>query len=454
MQQHVSVGDQITLTIRRLGINGEGIGYFERLAIFVDGALPDENVSVEITEVFENRAIGLLKDIMKESKDRMIPFCPVYASCGGCQTQHLDYQKGLDIKRDMIVQTFLRYVDPKFQVKKIKQTIGAEHPLKYRNKASLPIQKIKDKNRFGMYRKNSNKFIEIESCPIQNDLINKILNDIVSLMDTLGIDGMHPKFDRGYVKNVVVRTDHAETEAQVSLILNEKSNRMDTFASELVLREPKIKSVVSFLQQKKQTTYFSDVMTLHYGKDTIETHLGGYTFDLKPEAFFQLNSPQAHLFYQTMVKLADLKGNEIAIDAYSGIAPVSHYIHNAVKLVYAIESDSAACASARLSLQKNGITNVKVLESDFNRALSGLKNKQVDIMFFDPPRTGLGEETIELIKGFRPKKIIYGSCNPSTLAKDLKSLLIDYELIETVPIDMFPYTSLIESVSLLRLKTT
>ncbi|MBU1140908.1 MAG: methyltransferase, partial [Firmicutes bacterium] len=167
------------------------------------------------------------------------------------------------------------------------------------------------------------------------------------------------------------------------------------------------------------------------------------------DAFFQLNTPQANQFYLEMRRLADLKPYETAIDAYAGVAPISHYIFDAAKHVYAIEIDASACESAKLSLEKNNITNVTILKSDFNRALSGLKAKKIDVMFFDPPRTGLGEVTIESILKFKPKRLIYGSCNPSTLAKDLNLLLKSYRLIETVPIDMFPYTSLVESVSLL-----
>jgi len=150
-----------------------------------------------------------------------------------------------------------------------------------------------------------------------------------------------------------------------------------------------------------------------------------------------------------MKRLAQLKKHEVAIDAYAGIAPVSHYIAKDAKHVYAIEIDAKACESAKLSLKENKIDNVTVLHSDFKRALSGLREKKIDVMFFDPPRVGLGDETISLILKFKPSRLIYGSCNPSTLAKDLQLLQKEYKLVETVPIDMFPYTALVESVSLL-----
>ena len=453
MNQNIEIGHELKLSITKIGINGEGIGYKDRLAIFVDGALPSEEVMVEVIEVYDNRAVATLKEIIKPSPFRRTPFCPVYELCGGCQTQHMDYMKTLEDKRDLIIQAYQRYLPHKVSHKLIKPTIGAVNPLNYRNKASLPVQKILGKNKIGMYQKNSNEFIEIDECPIQDEMINHVMTLSISILDELGIDGIDPKTKKGYVKSLVTRVNDSHTEAQVSLILNQKSNRLNEFVKKLTEREPKIKSIISVLHTNRHKIgFFEGDIEILYGRDTIETHLGGFSFDLKPEAFFQLNAEQADLFYKEMVRLADLTGRETAIDAYAGIAPVSHYIHKSVRTVYAIEIDPASCASARLSLAKNHITNVKILQSDFKRALSGLKEKKIDVMFFDPPRTGLGDDTIDLIKGFKPKKLIYGSCNPSTLAKDIAKLMDLYELKETVPIDMFPYTSLVESVTLLTLK--
>lgn len=455
MNEHIKIDDQLHISIKRMGINGEGIGYFNKLAIFVDQALPDEELDVVITQVYDNRAIARIEKITKESPERQAPFCPVYETCGGCQTQHFDYLKSLIQKRDILVKSFDRYITPKVDENIVKATIGADEPKHYRNKASLPVQRIKGKNHFGMYARGSNKFIPINSCPIQNELINHILNTIIKLMNQYEMDGIDPRTKKGYVRSLVVRVNHNQDQAQVSLIMAKKSNRLEQVVEALIKIEPKIVSVYEVMNKDfKKPGYFTEDMTLLYGKEMIEETLRDYKFQLSADAFFQLNTPQADKFYLEMKRLANLKHHEIAIDAYAGVAPVSHYIHEDTKHVYAIEIDPSACESARKSLEANNITNVTVLQSDFKRALSGLKSKKIDVMFFDPPRTGLGEETIDLILGFQPKRLIYGSCNPSTLAKDLSVLLNAYELKETVPIDMFPYTSLIESVSLLEKKKT
>lgn len=453
MNEHIKINDKLDLEIKRMGINGEGIAYYQKLAIFIDKAIPGEVIEASIDEVYDNRAIAHIESIKQPSVDRKTPFCPVYETCGGCQTQHINYEAMLHHKRDILLKSFDRYAGLKISDKKIKPTIGAKNPEHYRNKASLPIQYIKGKNRFGMYAKNSNQFIPIDGCPVQHDVINKILRKMTSLMDTFGIQAYDPKTKQGYVRHLVVRIAEHTGEVQVSFIMLKKSNRLDDLVKKLVEIEKKIVSVYEVMNEDmRKMGFFTEQKRLVYGKETITEILNGHEYILKPEAFFQLNTTQADLFYQEMKRLAQLKPHEVAIDAYAGIAPVSHYIHDQAKKIYAIEMDPSACESAKLSLEKNGIKNVTVLQSDFKRALSGLKEKKIDVMFFDPPRVGLGDDTIELILKFKPKRLIYGSCNPSTLAKDLNALLAHYELIETVPIDMFPYTSLVESVSLLTLK--
>jgi len=450
MEQHIKPNDTIQLSIKRMGINGEGIGYDQKLAIFVDYALPGEEVIVTIDEVFDNRASATIKEIIKPSEHRTNPFCPVYELCGGCQTQHLDDKHILIHKRDLILQSFDRYMNPKPHLSVVKETIGAINPKNYRNKASLPVQNIRGKNRFGMYQKNSNQFIPIDDCPVQDEDINRIFKTTVNLMDKYQMDAIDPKTKKGYVRSIVVRAAQHTKQTQVSFIMLKKSNRIKDLTTELMKIEKMVVSVYEVINgDLKKPGFFTDEMNLIAGKEVITENLNHQKFILKPEAFFQLNTDQAHVFYLEMKRLAQLKKHEVAIDAYAGIAPVSHYIAKDAKHVYAIEIDAKACESAKLSLKENGIENVTVLHSDFKRALSGLREKKIDVMFFDPPRVGLGDETITLIMKFKPTRLIYGSCNPSTLAKDLQLLQKEYQLIETVPIDMFPYTSLVESVSLL-----
>ncbi len=454
MNEHIEIGDRLTIEIKRMGINGEGIGYFRKLAIFVEHALPEEEIEVLIEAVYDNRAVAKIDKILKKSPNRMEPFCPVYETCGGCQTQHLAYEETLVQKREILIKAFERYIKHPIPEQIIKKTLGAQNPRYYRNKASLPVQKIQGKTMIGMYARGSNQFVPIDECPVQNKLINQIMKSIVHLLNSYQIDGYDPKTKKGYVRTLIVRTSEKDEQAQVSLIMMKHSARLKQFATNLVKREPKIVSITEVINpDMKKPGFFTNEMQVLYGNTEMKQTLSNYTLMLRPDAFFQLNTEQAHVFYKEMKRLAALKHHETALDAYAGVAPVSHYIHEDANHVYAIEIDKASCESAKNSLEANHISNVTVLQSDFKRSLNGLKHKKIDVMLFDPPRTGLGQETIEAIQGFRPKRLVYGSCNPSTLAKDLNILLEHYKLIETVPIDMFPYTSLVESVSLLKLKS-
>ncbi len=453
MNDHIKIGDIITLDIRRLGINGEGIGYHNKMAVFVDYALPRERIEAEIKAVFHNRAVADIKKIISRNPDRQVPFCPVYDRCGGCQTQHFDYIKTLIQKREILIQSFERYTYPKLDYRNIKATLGAAHPTHYRNKASLPVQMVDGRNRFGMYAANSNTFVEIDDCPVQYKEVNEILTTIIQLMDKLSINAYDYKHKTGFVKSVVVRHSQETNESQVSFIMVRRSKYLDQLIDALINQHPSVKSVFEALKpDDKKATYTPRQMKLVYGEKTIKEVLNGHVFHLKPDAFFQLNSAQAHTFYTEMARLANLKPHENAVDAYAGVAPVSHYIAKDAGNVFAIEIDPASVESAKMSLETNGITNVHVIQGDFKKALGNLKRYQIDVMLFDPPRTGLGLETIRAIQKIKPKRIVYGSCNPSTLAKDIHELLVDYDHIETVPIDMFPYTSLVESVTLLHKK--
>ncbi len=451
MNQSFEVGQRLNIDIKKIGINGEGIGYYNKMAIFVDHVLPEENVDVELVEVYDKRLVAKVVDIKTKSPHRVEPFCPIFRECGGCQLQHLASDEVAKTKRDIILEALKRYTHRNLPSNIVKDTISADIERDYRYKASLPVR-FNGKNHVGMFKANSRKFVQMDACPIQHPLVNEIIGEILHLMNIYKIKGYDDKYKSGDVSSLVVRVSSLD-EVQVTFVMLRHHKKLGALVEEITEKDPRIKSVFRVLEKKHQNVgFFNKSLTKLYGKDMIDEELGGYQFQLKPEAFFQLNPPQANKFYQEMVRLADLKKYHVAIDAFAGTAPVSHYIADKCSKVYAIEIDKEACDSARVSLKKNGIDNVTVLNSDFKRALSGLKKKKIDVMFFDPPRTGLGKPTIDLILENLPKKIIYGSCNPSTLAKDLNLLMKSYQLVETVPLDMFPQTSLVESVSLLTLK--
>lgn len=448
---NIRVNDSLTLKIKRLGINGEGIGYFKRLAVFVDGAIPGETVRTVVTEVFNNRLIAKIDKVLEKSSKRVTPFCPIYDLCGGCQTQHFLYDYNLELKRDLILKSYLKYLGKDY-APLVENTIGSQNIVGYRNKASLPVRYVNGKNRFGMYQRNSNQFIPIDDCGVQRPNITKVFKEVMNLLEDNNITVYNLKNKTGDLHALVVRETEYRKEMQVTFVLMKPVNWVKQISDLLVQKFPQIKSVFTSINSNvNNQVFFSKDNKLIYGSDTIEEVLDGKTYLLSNESFFQLNTSQAKRFYETMVQLANLDSNDIVVDAYSGLGPVSQYVSDKVKKVYAIELNKSATISLKKQLKINNIDNVVVINDKFSEGLSKIKDK-VDVMFFDPPRSGLDDITLKLVMKREPSKIIYGSCNPSTLAKNLKELLKKYKLIKTVPLDMFPQTSLVESVTLLELR--
>jgi 23S rRNA (uracil1939-C5)-methyltransferase len=282
-----------------------------------------------------------------------------------------------------------------------------------------------------------------------------LITDLEGLLDQYQFDAYIQKDKSGYLKSVVIRRTQFAGEIQLSFLLMNRKFQSRAFIDDLTHKYPNIKSIYFFYTDDyKAQVFFTNDYEKVYGKATINERLNQQTFSLYPESFWQLNTLIADSFYQKMINYAGLKPTDIVIDAYAGLAMISHYAYKLCHQIYAIEIDQKSVQSAILSLKRNHINNVKVINSDFGKALKNLNLEKIDVMFFDPPRGGLGYQTIKRILKFKPRRLIYGSCNPSTLSKDLKFLLEEYDLVEVQPFDMFPNTPLVESVTLLTLKKT
>ena len=437
MEQPIKVNDLINLKIKRMGINGEGIAYHQRLAVFIENGLPGEEVIALITEVHDNRAYGTIHEMIKESKNRTVPFCDVYIDCGGCQTQHYDYDAMLKQKKDIIIKALDRYVKD-YDKQIIKDTVGMQDPLHYRNKASLPVRKLYGKNRFGMYQRNSNVFIPIDNCSIQHESVNIILKTIIKLMDQFNQNGFDPKTNEGFITNITVRITENLREAQVGFTTNTQQKLMDEMIYELIDHHPEIVSiyqVIDISHQKQKTT-------LIYGKETITENINGQSYELGFDMFFQLNTEQAEKFYTKMQTLIEDSEYQNVLDGNKGLSPIGMYLYQQEKPVFILSNNLIEQEKIK-DLQKKYPT-IHLIDS--------YERLKLDLMVFDPSRLGIPETDMKMIFKVKPKRIIYGSCNPSTLAKDLETLKSLYEIVEITPFDMFPYTSLVESITLLKLK--
>ena len=443
------MNQETIIEIKRLGINGEGIGYINKKAVFVDFALPGEEVRIKITKDNKTYLNAELLEIIKPSKDRTKPFCKVYGECGGCQLQHLQYKEQLNLKRELIIGALKRYTKGAIKFGLVKDTIGMDNHTHYRNKATLPVMFQNGKTTIGMYKPGSNHLVAFDSCPVQNEDINKVYRLILNQMEKRKIEAEN---HGGNLRYIIVRKTHHLGETQVTFVVTKKDEKIRSLAKYLVDKFEEVKSVYEVINSDKKTReFFTSNQKLLAGMPYVNEQLGDIRYHLKPESFFQLNTIQAERLYETVVKLGELSRDDVVVDAYTGAGPMAFYMAPHVKKVYAIELNKESFDSLEETIKENNYTNIEALNGDVKTVLN--KHKiTADLMVFDPPRTGLGKAFTDFIIKYRPKKLIYVSCNPSTLAKDLNELLKVYDVKNITPIDMFPHTSHVETVVLMSRK--
>lgn len=454
MNAQLNVGDEIFLDIKRIGINGEGIGYYKKLAIFVDGVLPKENVLVKITKLNRGYATAELVELKVPSKDRVSPFCPYYTKCGGCSLQHVSYEATGDIKRDILMESITRYTKINPRSFEIKPTLLMDNPKNYRAKVNLPAKNGMHGSVFGLYAPNSEKFIRIKGCDVQSEAINQIMDEVAKAMDKYAVKAYDPKNKKGHVRYLVARASVYSKEIQVTLILTKELQSINELSEE-IMKNTKVTSVYySINTNLEDASIFGKEIVKVLGKDTIKEKIGDYYYNLLPNSFFQLNPVQAKVLYDEVKKAAKLSFKENVLDAYCGVGSIGIYLAKLAKEVVGVESNKQAVVNAKENAAINKIKNIRFIEGNASNVLPYLVKDHFipDVMVFDPPRTGMTPDIKEAINKCLPKRIIYVSCNPASLAKDLAELTEKYQIRYIQPIDMFPFTPHVESITLLELK--
>ena len=444
----LNVADKISVEIKRMGINGEGIAYYKRLAIFVEGALPGEICDVSITSVSEKMARAKVVEIKRPSKDRVEPLCKYFGRCGGCQTMHVDYLKMGDFKRDMVIESITRYTDLNVRSFEVKKTVLMKNPYNYRYKSSLPVRKFNENATVGLYSTDSKEVVYIDECMNQAKEINEINTKILHLMDKLNIIPYIDKYKRGEVKYIVTRVSHFNKEAQVTFVLNEKTKKILELAKEVIKIDNVVSVFESLKDEESDSLIFGSDVKLLEGKNTITESIGKYKFELLPTAFFQLNPIQTEVLYEHILKACKLSFKERVLDAYCGVGTIGIYLSHNAKEVVGIEYNKEAVENANNNAKLNKLKNARFLQGDVVELLPQMlsNGEAFDIIVADPPRVGLGSKLCEAILESGAKRFIYVSCNPATLAKDLNILTRKYNVSSIEPFDMFPNTSHVETV--------
>ena len=437
------------------GYEGEGIAKIDnKYPIFIEGALKGEKVKVRIVKVNKNFAYGKLMEVLEASEERVNPPCAIYKRCGGCKLQHASYKAQLDFKWDRVKDCVSKIgkLDPSI----VKYPLGMEEPWRYRNKVQLPIGLINGEVKIGFFAPRSHDIIDMESCLIQDEIGDKVVKLTREWIEKFNIrpynvDGEYD--EKGIVRHIMIRRGFTTNEVMVVLVTNgEKLPHKEEFVDLMVKNIPGIKSVIQNINSKKTNVILGLESKTLWGEDTISDYIGDFRFNISPLSFFQVNPIQTEVLYGKALEYANLTGNEEVFDAYCGTGTITLFLSQKAKKVYGVEIIPQAIDNAWINAKENKVENVEFFVGESEVVIPDLINKGVkaDVVVVDPPRKGCDKKLLDAITHIDAKKIVYVSCDPSTLGRDLKVLEENgYKTLEVQPVDMFPNTAHIENVALL-----
>lgn len=431
------------VTIKKTGINGEGIGYIDRMPVFVPQALIGEEVEIRIVDKQKRYATAELLRVVKSSKNRIRPKCFIQNTCGACPLMIARYPAQLEYKQDLLKQSLIKYaqIDPR----KVARVKASEDVFGYRNQFKLPCAMEEGRLVSGLFMPNSNYFIDVKKCWIHEDGLERVRMDIMHVLNTHGCVSYNPHDKKG-IRNLVVRG--FDNRYQCTIVSGN-----DELDERLVSDLMRIKGLTSLWQSihtiKKTPEVFGNKMMHLAGETSLSMELDGLKLRISPRSFFQLNSKQAVQLYRTIASMVK-ENNELIVEAYSGIGAISLYLKDKAKEIIGIESIKDAVVNANQNAALNGCEHVSFLCDDAANKLTYLsKKRSIDVLVVDPPRSGLDDAMLECILRSKIKNIIYVSCNPATLGKNLAVLSSRYNVDRIQPIDIFPHTPHVETVCLL-----
>lgn len=445
----VQLEEKYELIVNSYSHQGEGIGRINNFTVFVPGAILGERVRVKISEVKKNFARGELKEVISYSPHRIKPLCSVYYLCGGCHLQHIAYEKQLEMKKGIVESALGRIGNQNI---KVSTTIGMKDPWRYRNKGYFQVNQEKGKVRLGFYKAGSYDFVPASGCVLFSLQINRLVSYLEDQLSLQKVTVYNSKTGGGNLRNILIRESRSTGEIMIVFITKEDNLGFDqNVLNDLVRTFPQVISIYQNISRSPKAVLLGKDFRLLKGKPDLEDAIGPYKFKISPQSFFQVNAAQAEILNEKVLEYANLSGEETVIDSYCGTATISIYVAKQAKKVYGIEVEKSAVRDAKINCELNGISNIKLFTGKAEEWLYKWRRigEEVHLVIVDPPRGGCSSKALKGIIKIKPKKIIYVSCNPATLARDLKYLTKndDYKLKKALPIDMFPQTGHIECIA-------
>lgn len=472
-------GDLVRLKIEKYAFEGKGITRMEStnadqnvssdgFIVFVKGAYPGDDVSARINKLKKSYAEAVAETIHTPSPYRIQPRCKYFGACGGCKQQDLNYEQQIIYKQQQVEDIFLH--SGRLSGFITEDILPSEKTYYYRNKMEFSFSDLKwlteddlagggKSNRvfvLGLHvPKIFDKILDIEECFLQSELSSSIVNFTREFFKGRKTTIYNTKDHTGYLRNLVIRQSVHTNDLLVNLVTSEPNESlMKEYAAAITDRFPAVTTLVNNINQKKAAVALGDYEIVYHGSGFIYDKIGEYNFRISANSFFQTNALQAEKLYNTALEYADLKGNEIVYDLYSGAGTIAIFVSKYAKEAYGFESFEAAVFDARENLEINDIHNVRFFHSDLNKSfLPVILPTDIpgpDVVILDPPRSGMHKHTVSDLLKLKPAKIVYVSCDPGTQVRDIR-LLVDegYKLIKIRPVDMFPHTYHIENVALL-----
>ncbi|MBR3887751.1 MAG: 23S rRNA (uracil(1939)-C(5))-methyltransferase RlmD [Clostridia bacterium] len=442
----IQKNEEYIVDIIDMGYEGEGIAKIEGYTLFVKGAITGEKVKVKVLKANKDFGFAKLLEVIEKSPKRVEPVCPVFEKCGGCELQHLDYDAQLEHKTNMVKNTLRKSLGYEVNV---EDAIGMCIPYNYRNKTQYPVMNDK----IGFYASRTHAIIENEGCYIQNKYSDKLAKSTFEILKKNGNTTYNEETKKGNLRHIVTRVGANTDEVMLMIITKEnKIKNSENFVKEVVDKYPEVTTIVQNINEKDGNVILGKKCVVLHGNGYIEDSIEGIRFKISPLSFYQVNPTQTAQLYSVAKEYAELTGEENVFDLYCGIGTIGLFVADKAKSVYGVEIVPEAIEDAKENAKLNGITNAEFICGKAEEVIPQkyAEGKTADVVFVDPPRKGCDEKLLETLKEMQAKKIVYVSCNPATLARDLKYLTDNrYEVKKVQPVDMFPHTSHVESVTLL-----